>query len=105
MAYSSFENLFGKNTFSGHRFSVNTISTALNLYYTLKSIIRVISTYLSFYINIKVSHVTIYKRIQRFDTYFKSISYELHQGIYFGNSNEWHDDETLLNTNTQRYYS
>ena len=28
---TSSENLFGKNTFSGHKFSVNTIITTINL--------------------------------------------------------------------------
>ena len=67
IADSSSENLFGKNTFSGHRFSVNTIITAINLYYAPNSTTRAISTYLSNYMNIKVSHVTISKWIKKFD--------------------------------------
>ena len=55
----SSEKLFGKDTFSGHRFSINTIVNAINLYYSLNATTRAISTYLLDYMNIKVSHVTI----------------------------------------------
>ena len=104
IADSSSENLFGKNTFSGHRFSINTIITALNLYYALNSTTRAISTYLSDYMNIKVSHVTISKWIKKFDKYFKSISDELTQDIYLGDSDEWHADETVVKIDSQKYY-
>ena len=96
IADSSSENIFGKNTFSGYRFSINTIITAINLYYALNSTTRAISTYLSDYMNIKISHVTISKWIKRFDKYFKSISDELTQDIYLGDSDEWHADETVV---------
>ena len=46
IADSSSENLFGKNTFWEHRFGINTIITAINLYYVLNSTTRAISTYL-----------------------------------------------------------
>lgn len=95
---------FGKNTFSGHRFSVNTIITAINLYYALNSTTRAISTYLSNYMNIKVSHVTISKWIKKFDKYFKSISDELTQDVYLGDSDEWHADETVVKVDGQKYY-
>lgn len=104
IADSSSENLFGKNTFSGHRFSVNTIITAINLYYALNSTTRAISTYLSNYMNIKVSHVTISKWIKKFDKYFKSISDELTQDVYLGDSDEWHADETVVKVDGQKYY-
>ena len=104
IADSSSENLFGKNTFSGHRFSVNTIITAINLYYALNSTTRAISTYLSNYMNIKVSHVTISKWIKKFDKYFKSISDELTQDVYLGDSDEWHADETIVKVDGQKYY-
>ncbi len=93
IADSSSEQLIGKNTFSGHRFSIDTIITAINLYYALNSTTRAISTYLSDYINIKVSHITISKWIKKFDKYFKFISDELTQDIYLGDSDEWHTDE------------
>lgn len=104
IADSSSEQLIGKNTFSSHRFSVNTIITAINLYYALNSTTRAISTYLSDYMNIKVSHVTISKWIKKFDKYFKSISDELTQDIYLGDSDEWHADETVVKVDGQKYY-
>ena len=58
---SSSEKLFAKDTFSGHRFSINTIINAINLYYSLNVTTIAISTYLLDYMNIKVSHVTISK--------------------------------------------
>ena len=70
----SSEKLFVKDTFSGHRFSINTIINAINLYYSLNATTRAISTYLLDYMNIKVSHVTRSKWIKKFDKYFKSIS-------------------------------
>ena len=66
----SSEKLFGKDTFSGHRFSINTIINAINLYYSLNATTRAISTYLLDYMNIKVSHVTIFKWIKKFDKYY-----------------------------------
>ncbi|WP_156530759.1 hypothetical protein [Intestinibacter bartlettii] len=96
IADSLSKNLFGKNTFSGNIFSVNTIITAINLYYALNSITRAISTYLSNYMNIKVSHVTISKWIKKFDKYFKSINDELTQDISLGDSSECHADETIV---------
>ena len=104
IADSSSKNLFGKNTFSGNIFSVNTIITAINLYYALNSTTRAISTYLSNYMNIKVSHVTISKWIKKFDKYFKSISDELTQDIYLGDSDEQHADETVVKIDGQKYY-
>ena len=54
--------------------------------------------------NIKVSHVTISKWIKKFDKYFKSISDELTQDIYLGDSDEWHADETVVKIDGQKYY-
>ena len=96
IADSSSEQLIGKNTFSSHRFSINTIIIAINLYYALNSTTRAISTYLSNYMNIKVSHVTISKWIKKFDKYFKSINDELTQDISLGDSSECHADETIV---------
>ena len=66
----SSEKLFVKDTFSGHRFSINTIINAINLYYSLNVTTIAISIYLLDYINIKVSHVTISKWIKKFDKYY-----------------------------------
>ena len=100
----SSEKLSGKTTFSGHIFIVNTIITAINLYYALNSTTRAISIYLLNHMNIKVSHVTISKWIKKFDKYFKSISDELTQNLYLGDSDEWHADETVVKINKQKYY-
>ncbi|MDY2881474.1 MAG: IS6 family transposase, partial [Romboutsia timonensis] len=62
----SSENLFGKDAFSGHRFSINTIINAINLYYSLNTTTISISTYLLDLMKIKVSHVTISKWIKKF---------------------------------------
>ena len=87
-----------KDTFSGHRFSINTIINAINLYYSLNATTRAISTYLLDYMNIKVSHVTISKWIKKFDKYFKSISDELTKNLYLG-----YADETVVKINGQWY--
>ena len=49
----SSEKLNGKTVFSGHRFNLNTIIIAINLYYSLNATTRAISTYLSDYMSIK----------------------------------------------------
>ena len=85
---SSSEKLFGKDTFSEHRFSINTIINAINLYYLFNATTRAISTYLLDYMNIKVSHVTISKWIKKFDKYFKPISDALTKNLYLGDSGE-----------------
>ena len=100
----SSQKLFGRDTFSGHRFSVNTIVNAINLYYALNSTTRAISTYLLDYMNIKVSHVTISKWIKKFDKYFKSISDELTKNLDLGDSDEWHADETVVRINGKKHY-
>ena len=94
----SSEKLFVKDTFSGHRFSINAIINAINLYYSLHATTRAISTYLLDYMNIKVSHVTISKWIKKFDKYFKSISDELTKNLYLGDA-----DETVVKINGQWY--
>ena len=86
----SSEKLNGKTIFSGHRYNLNTIIMTINLYYSLNATTRAISTYLLDYMNIKVSHVTISKWIKKFDKYFKSISDELTNDLYLGDSDEWH---------------
>ena len=100
----SYEKLNGKTVFSGHRFNLNTIIIAINLYYSLNATTRAISTYLSDYMSIKVSHVTISKWIKKFDKYFKSISDELTNDLYLGDSDEWHADETIVKINDKKHY-
>lgn len=100
----SSEKLNGKTVFSGHRFNLNTIIIAINLYYSLNATTRAISTYLSDYMSIKVSHVTISKWIKKFDKYFKSISDELTNDLYLGDSDEWHADETVVKINGKKHY-
>ena len=43
-------------------------------------------------------------RSKKFDKYFKSISDELTQNLYLGDSDEWHADETVVKINKQKYY-
>ena len=84
----SSEKTFGKDTFSGHRLSINTIINAINLYYSLNATTRAISTHLLDYMNIKVSHITISKWIKKFDNHFKYISDELTKNLYLGDCYE-----------------
>ncbi len=100
----SSEKLNGKTIFSGHRYNLNTIIMTINLYYSLNATTRAISTYLLDYMNIKVSHVTISKWIKKFDKYFKSISDELTNDLYLGDSDEWHADETVVKINGKNHY-
>lgn len=83
---------------------MNTIISAINLYYSPNATTRAISTYLLDYMNIKVSHVTICKWIKKFDKYFKSISDELTTNLYLGDSDEWHADETVVKINGKKHY-
>ena len=53
--------VYGKDTFSIHKFCINTIINAINLYYSLNAKTRAIPTYLLDYMNIKVYLVTISK--------------------------------------------
>ena len=55
--------------------------------------------------SIKVSHVTISKWIKKFDKYFKSISDELTNDLYLGDSDEWHADETIVKNQWQKALS
>lgn len=100
----SCESLLGKISFSGHRFNVNTIITAINLYFALNATTRAISNYLLDYLNIKVSHVTISKWIKKFAKYFKSISDKLTKSLNLGDSDEWHADETVVKIKGQKHY-
>lgn len=100
----SSEKLNGKTIFSGHRYNLNIIILSINLYYSLNATTRAISTYLLDYMNIKVSHVTVSKWIKKFDKYFKSISDELTNNLYLGDSDEWHADETVVKINGQKHY-
>ena len=53
--------------------------------------------------SINVSHVTISKWIKKFDKYFKSISDELTNDLYLGDSDEWHADETVVKINGKKH--
>lgn len=101
---SSSSHLTGKTDFLGHRFSQNTITLAINLYYSLNATTRTLSEFFSTFMNIKVSHVTISKWIKKFSPYFKSISDSLTQDLYLGDSDEWHADETIIKIKGQKYY-
>lgn len=98
----SSEKLNVKAIFSRHRYNLNTIILSINLYYSLNATIRAISTYLiDYYINIKVSHVTVSKWIKKFDKHSKSINDELTTNLYLGDSDKWYAYKTVVKINEQ----
>lgn len=74
---------------------------AINLYFSLNATTRAISTY---FMNIKVSHITISKWVKKFDKFFKSISDKLTNNLYLGDSDEYRADETVIKINAKKYY-
>lgn len=96
--------LFGKSSFSGMRFPLFVIISALNMFYVLNASTRKISQYLFLNNSIKVSHVTIAFWTKKFAPLFKSISDKLSSNIDLASSDEWHADETVVFINGVRYY-
>lgn len=100
---TSSDKLIGSISMKGMRFSLNTILTALTLYFLNNSSTRMISQFLFLSQGIKVSHVTIASWTNKFAPFFKLKSDVLKQNLNL-ESDDWHADETVVFIGGQRYY-
>lgn len=91
----SMSKLFGKHNFKRMRYPVQTIVTALSMFYLGKNSFRNISLILRTAFNIKVSHVTISNWCTRFAPLFDDMRLQLMPMLDL-NSDEWHADETYI---------
>lgn len=99
----SSEGITGSFSMKGMRFSLNTILTALTLYFLNNSSTRAISQFLLVTSNIKVSHVTIASWTNKFAPFFKAKADKFKDSLDL-QSDDWHADETVVFINGERYY-
>lgn len=99
----SISKLFGKTDFSRMRYPVQTIISALSMFYLGKSSFRNIALILRITSNIKVSHTTISNWCKQFAPMFQNMSYELMPMLDF-DSDEWHTDETVVKIMGRKHY-
>lgn len=95
--------LFGKTDFKRMRYPVQTIITALSMFYLGKNSFRNIALILRLVNGIKVSHTTISNWCKKFAPMFHNISLELIPMLNF-DSDEWHADETVIKIQGKKYY-
>jgi len=100
---ASSECITGSLSMKGMRFSLNTILTALTLYFLNNSSTRAISQFLLVTQNIKVSHVTIASWTNKFAPFFKIKADKFKENLDL-ESDDWHADETVVFINGERYY-
>lgn len=99
----SMSKLFGKTDFKRMRYPVQTILTAITMFYIGKNSFRNIAEILKLVMNIKVSHTTISNWCTRFAPLFDNIAIELMPMLNF-DSDEWHADETVVKVNGEKHY-
>lgn len=95
--------LFGKTDFKRMRYPVQTIITALSMFYLGKNSFRNISLIMRIANGIKVSHTTISNWCKQFAPLFHNISLQLVPMLNF-DSDEWHADETVVKISGKKYY-
>ena len=100
---TSSESITGSLSMKGMRFSLNTILTALTLYFLNNSSTRAIAQFLWVTQGIKVSHVTIASWTNKFAPFFKNKADKFKETLDL-NSDDWHADETVVFINGERYY-
>ena len=100
---ASNELITGSLSMKGMRFSLNTILTALTLYFLNNSSTRAIAQFLWVTQGIKVSHVTIASWTNKFAPFFKNKADKFKETLDL-NSDDWHADETVVFINGERYY-
>lgn len=103
IADTSSNKLIGSVSMKGMRFPLNTILTALSLYFLNNSSTRMISQFLSISQGIKVSHVTIASWTTKFAPLFKLKADDLKEKLNL-ESDDWHADETVVFIGGERYY-
>ena len=95
--------LFGKHDFKRMRYPVQTIITALSMFYLGKNSFRNISLILRTAFNIKVSHTTISNWCTKFAPMFDNMRIQLLPALDL-NSDEWHTDETVVKVAGVKHY-
>ncbi len=95
--------LFGKHNFKRMRYPVQTIITALSMFYLGKNSFRNISLILKTAFNIKVSHTTISNWCVKFSPMFDDMRMQLVPLLNL-NSDEWHADETVVKVAGVKHY-
>jgi transposase-like protein len=103
IAAPSMSALFGKHDFKRMRYPVQTIITALSMFYLGKNSFRNISLILRTAFNINVSHVTIANWCTRFAPMFDDMRIKLLPLLNF-DSDEWHADETVIKIAGVKHY-
>lgn len=99
----SMSQLVGKTDFKRMRYPVQTIITALSMFYLGKNSFRNIALILRLVHGINVSHTTISNWCKQFAPLFQNISLELIPMLNF-DSDEWHTDETVIKIQGKKYY-
>lgn len=99
----STSSLVGKSDFKGLRYPVQTVISALTMFYLGKSSFRNIALILRITSNINVSHTTISNWCKKFAPLFQNLSLELIPKLNF-DSDEWHADETVIKVLGQKHY-
>lgn len=94
---------FTKAFFKRFRFPPNVILCALSLYFKTSSSLRQIQRFLKNHMSVCVSHVSIYRWIRHFASFFKTVSYFLLQKANL-HSDEWHVDVTYIKVKWQKHY-
>jgi transposase-like protein len=95
--------LFGKHDFKRMRYPMQTIITALSMFYLGKNSLRNISLILRTAFNIKVSHTTISNWCVKFAPMFDDMRIQLIPLLDL-NSDEWHADETVVKIAGIKHY-
>lgn len=103
VANTSLSELFGKHDFKRMRYPVQTIITALSMFYLGKNSFRNISLILRTAFNIKVSHTTISNWCTNFAPLFDDMRIRL-MPLLDLNSDEWHADETVVKIAGVKHY-
>ena len=99
----SMSSLFGKIDFKRMRYPVQTIITALSMFYLGKNSFRNISLILKTAFNLKVSHTTISNWCVKFAPLFDNFRIQLMPLLNL-NSDEWHADETVIKVAGVKHY-
>jgi len=99
----SISKLFGKTDFKRMRYPVQTILTALTMFFVGKSSFRNIALILRSVMNVPVSHTTIGNWCTRFAPLFHNLSLELIPLLDLS-SDEWHADETVVKIAGVKHY-
>lgn len=100
---TSMSTLFGKTDFKRMRYPIQTIISALSMFYLGKNSFRNIALILRITNGINVTHTTIANWCRNFAPMFHNFTLELMPMLDF-NSDEWHADETVIKIQGVKHY-